>query len=345
MQTSTRGTGKHVAFRYFVPARRRATQYEEVTMHVQWAPKNYATQGYFNHDVNGRPPWSDDSTLLRAGDWWGYRDPGEDWFRPFVDRQAAIEQAIELAIAGARRSGMFGDVAPGWIAFLATHYAACRYPAYGLFMCMCYVQREALSDVVSAPTVFQAMEKDRHAQDIALYCMELESIIPGFSDAAAERLWMESPVWQPARRLVEKLLACRDWGEIDLVVNLLVEPLLSTLLTRELVLRFAPRFGDSVTPVIEQGAEADREMRLASAKELVRFLRAQDPANDAVIARWIAAWLPDVAAAVEAFEPVFAELGAPAGRFAEVRSRLFGDWKALMAELRLAVPADSGFAA
>jgi len=338
MSANPRTPGKHVAFRYFAPAKRRATQYEEVTLHVQWAPKNYAVQGYFCRDAAGRTPWTDDSTRLKAADWWAYRDPGEDWFRPFVDRQAAAGRAIELAIAGARRSGMFGDVASEWIAFLSTHYAACRYPAYGLFMAMCYVQREALSDVVSAPAMFQAMEMDRRAQDIALYCMELESMIPGFSDAQGEAVWMNSPAWQPSRRLIEELLACRDWGEITLVVNLLVEPLLGTLLTRELVLRFGPRLGDSVTPFIEQCAEADRELRLKSTVALVRFLCAQDGANAGVIGEWIARWLPRVRAAVQALGPVFGELGAAPGHFDAVTRRLLDDWKALVASLALGAP-------
>ena len=181
-ESTKRPRGKVIPFRYFEPAKRRATQYEEVTMHVQWDPKNYATQGWFNLDCNGNPAWHEDSTVLKADDWWRYRDPSEEWFRPFVTRQAALGDAIERAIEGARRADIFSGITPKWREFLATHYAVYRFPEYGLFMALSYAQREALSDVVASPMVFQGLEKDRHAQDIALYCMELESAIPGFSD-------------------------------------------------------------------------------------------------------------------------------------------------------------------
>ncbi|PWG74738.1 toluene hydroxylase, partial [Enterococcus hirae] len=90
----------------------------------------------------------------------------------------------------------------------------------------------------------------RHAQDIALYGMELEDVIEGFSDADCRAVWMESPEWQPLRRFLEELLAARDWAEINLAINLLYEPLAAALFARELVLRFAPHHGDSVTPVL-----------------------------------------------------------------------------------------------
>lgn len=335
---AARAPSKHIAFRYFTPAKRRATQYEEVTMHIQWAPQNYATQGYFNRDIHNHPSWYPESTRLKAGDWWAYRDPVEDWYRPFVDRQAAIGASIEQAIAGAKRSSMFKYVSPLWVRFLSTHYPVYRYPDYGVFMCQCHVQRDALSDVVSAPPVFQGLEKDRHAQDVALYCMELESLIPGYSDENSKGVWMELPVWQPTRRLIEKLLACRDWGEIHLMINLMFEPLASTLMTRELVLRYAPRFGDSVTPVIEQAVEADRELRASSVRDLVIFLLAQDPDNRTTINGWVAKWAPDAIAAIDAFAPVFDELGAPAGTYAEVRARLLGDWSAALGALGLEIP-------
>ncbi len=336
---SARTPGKHIAFRYFTPAKRRATQYEEVTLHIQWAPQNYATQGYFNRDVHNNPSWYPESTALKAQDWWAYRDPCEEWYRPFVDRQAAIGLAIEQAIAGAKRASMYRHIAPAWSCFLTDHYALYRYPDYGLFMCQCHVQRDALSDVVSAPTVFQALEKDRHAQDVALYCMELESLLPGYSDETAMTRWMESPAWQPTRRLVEQLLACRDWGEVHLAINLVVEPLVSTLLSRELVLRYAPHYGDSVTPVIEQGVEADREMRQASAKALVSFLLTQDGGNRDTINRWLETWAPRAVEAVAAFAPVFAELDADPQAFAAARERLLAQWAALLAELQLQFPA------
>lgn len=85
-----------IDFRYIQPAKRHPTQYEEVTLHTQRSPKNFTKQGWFSPSSAGRPRWSEDSTRLRASDWWGYRDPAQQWFRPYVDGQARQEDAIAV---------------------------------------------------------------------------------------------------------------------------------------------------------------------------------------------------------------------------------------------------------
>ncbi len=334
-----RARGKVVPFRYFQPAKRRATQYEEVTMHVQWDPKNYASQGWFNLDKHGRPAWDEETTLLKANDWWAYRDPSEEWFRPFVTRQAATGDSIERAIEGARRADMFSGFTPRWREFLATHYAVYRYPEYGLFMSLCYAQREALSDVVASPMVFQGLEKDRHAQDITLYCMDLESELSGFSDEACKSLWMDSPIWQPTREVVELLMASRDWGEINFVINLIYEPLLAALFSRDLVMRFAPRHGDSVTPTIAEGAETDRQYRQLAASALTKFLIEQNTGNTAIFEGWLETWAPRVLRATNALAPLFKMTDLEVETFDAAFRRVNEQWSTLMADIGLKTPA------
>ena len=309
-------------------------------MHVQWDPKNFASQGWFNLDHNGRPTWDAETTALKAENWWAYRDPSEEWFRPFVTRQAATGDAIERAIDGARRAELFSGFMPRWREFLATHYAVYRYPEYGLFMSFCYAQREALSDVVASPMVFQGLEKDRHAQDITLYCMALESELEGFSDASCKSLWMESPIWQPTREVVELLMASRDWGEINFVINLIYEPLLAALFSRDLVMRFAPRHGDSVTPTIAEGAEGDRQYRQLAASALAKFLIEQDAGNVATMERWLALWTPRVFKATAALAPLFEMTDIKVDTFAAANARVTEQWAALIADIGLKTPSE-----
>jgi hypothetical protein len=327
-----------VDFSYFKPAGRRPTQYEEVTLHTQWSPKNFATQGWFSPSSSGRPMWSEDSTLLRATDWWAYRDPGQVWFRPYVELQAGQEEAIELAVEGAKQSGLFADFTPAWRGILASYYAAYRYVEYGLFLSFCYAQREALSDVVATPLVFEGLDKDRHAQAIALYCMDLEESLPGFSDAGAEQVWLTDPIYQPSREYIERLLACRDWGEITIAVNLIFEPLVAAMFGREFLSRFAARHGDSVTPVILETAEADRRRNRAATLELVRCLLREDPANAAVFEQWLTKWTPLALRAAHALTPLFGMTEEQPIGFAQAWQRVSAGWVAQIRELGLRAP-------
>ncbi len=325
-------------FRYFKPAGARATQYEEVTLHSQWDPKNYAKQGWFCRHADGRPVWDPNSTRLTCTDWWSYRDPAQMWFRPYVEHQARQEQAIELAMSGARRSDLVQEIEPSWRDLLARHYAAYRFFEYGLFLSLSYAQREALSDVVATPIVFQGLDKDRHAQDIALLTMDLEEALPDFSATGSKEVWLQDPIWQPAREMVELLLACRDWGEITFAINLAVEPLVSTIFTRELVARQAPRNGDSATALVMHTVENDRVQAFNASSALVRFLVADTPTNQAVVQEWLNIWASRAARAAKALEPLFVNGPNGSGGFDMAWNRVFGEWRAMLAELGLSAP-------
>nr|WP_279537096.1 hypothetical protein [Aestuariicella hydrocarbonica] len=304
-------------------------------MHTQWDPKNFAAQGWFNYDKQGRPIWSDEATLLKSPDWWAYRDPNAEWFTPYVKRQANTGRAIEAAISGATRANLFENYNSEWLDFLGTHYSAYRYVEYGLFMALCQAQREAGSDVIAQPIVFQAVEKDRHAQDITLYGMALEKAIDGFSDNTCKQIWLEDPCWQSARKLVERLLAARDWGEINVIINCLIEPLFSSLFNRELVMRHAPLNGDATTTIVAEGAEADRDVRRQTTKAFTDLMCDQNPQNRDVINAWIIEWADDVFAACEGLRPLFDRLPNASLTFDQAYERVLTDFSEIKQDLEL----------
>lgn len=327
-----------IEFRYVTPAQRRPSQYEEVTLHAQWSPKNFAAQGWFSPSSTGRPPWDENSTRLRATDWWKYRDPGQEWFRSYVDHQARQEDAIEMAVEGATHAGLFTEFTPKWREALSRYYAAYRYVEYGLFLSLSYAEREALSDVVANPFIFQGLDKDRHSQAIALYGMDLETAIPGFSDSEAQRVWLEDPLYQPCREFVERMMACRDWGEILIAINLLFEPLVATLLLREFFLRFAGHHGDTVTPVIIETVEADRRRHSAAAAALVKFLIADTPENRGVIQDWLNTWAGLATRAAQAFAPLFTSTEECPQTFPAAWQRIGKTYQTLLEGVELQVP-------
>jgi hypothetical protein len=346
-----------------------------MTLHSQWSPQNFAKQGWFNYDQRGNPTWNDNSTRLRcvttpkaeswwysassvtacAGPllgrdevieqasresqegWWGYRDPAQQWFRTYVETQSAQESMIELATQGAQRLGLYQRVARPWITFLGNYYAAYRYAEYGMFMALCYAQREALSDVVANPILFQAVDKERHAQDIALHCMALEETVGDFSDAGAMDIWMQDPIYQPVRRYVELLLACRDWAEILVAINLCFEPLVGKLFTNFLFARQACAFGDPVTPLVAETAEADRQRSAAATAELTRFVIANLAANKAIIQEWVERWMPLARTAAAGLHALAQAPHEDAETFQHTVETLMAEQSNLISSLGLAV--------
>jgi hypothetical protein len=334
-------------FSYIQPRQgRRATEYEELTLYIQQDPKQFAWAGWPILTPEGRSTWSEDTTAVRSSDWWVFRDPNKTWQRPYVKLQAEQGRALERLIETAKARDLFASCDPIWVQeILARHYAACTFLEYGLFRAFSYAQREALSEVVGNPCVFNAADKIRYAQEISLYGMELAQALPGFSDAEAKTTWLTDPLWQGVRENVERLMVTRDWAEVIVATNVVFEPLVGELLRVEFFLRCASRNGDSVTPAIVESAEGDWERNRKWTRAFLQFLL-EDPSHAArnreILQHWIDHWLPFSLTAAQGLAPLFEQPMVKAQSFAEALARVRQAHAALVAEVGLTVPGQEG---
>lgn len=298
-------------FDWYAPAQRRATLYEDVTVDTQPSVHRHLTRGWPVSFADGRGTWDDDSTALRCADWFAFRDPGEYWERPYYQRESAIEQQIDGAMQSAAEQGLIEDFSPEWVAFLQANLQIPAYVEHGLWFALATIGRACLSDSVATCVCLQAAMKQRSAQALVLYAMDLEAHHGAFPIAAARDAFLGEPAWQPTRRYLERLAATEDWGEVIVAANLCFEPVVGTLLRRELGIRAAAANGDTVTPVLARVATQEWEWAQAWSTELIRFL-GSDPEhgdhNRALIEQWMAEWEPLAAEAALALAPLAAEI-------------------------------------
>ncbi|HWF54234.1 MAG TPA: MmoB/DmpM family protein [Solirubrobacteraceae bacterium] len=302
-----RGDDAERTFGWFTPRKRRASLYEDVTIDTQPSVHRHLKRGWPLSFEDGRGTWDDGSTALRCGDWFAFRDPGEQWERPFYQAGAATEQQLEAAFRSAGEEGLLGDFAPEWVEFLRGFLQVPAYVEHGLWFAMATIARDCLSDSVSTVVCLQAAMKQRSAQAIVLYAMDLEENHGPFPIEAARDSFLTDPAWQPTRRFLERLAATPDWGEVIVAANLCLEPIVLTLIRRELGTRAAAANGDTVTPVLARVETQEWEWARAWTTELTRFLLG-DPdhgeANREVIGGWVREWLPLALEAALALVPI-----------------------------------------
>jgi propane monooxygenase small subunit len=294
-------------FSWYTPARRRASLYEDVTVDTQPSIHRHVTRGWPVSFADGRGTWDDRSTALASTDWFGFRDPGEQWEKPYYVAGNAGEQQIEGAISSAREEGLLADYSPEWVAFLKDFLQLPAFVEHGLWFAAATAARDGLSDAVSHCMALQAAMKQRSAQAIVLYAMDLEEFHGPFPIDVARQTFLDAPEWQPTRRLLERLAATWDWCEVIFAANLCFEPIVGTLLRRELGTRAAAANGDVVTPVLAGVETQEWEWARAWTTELSRFLIADPehgPANRERIAAWVADWLTEAVGAAEALMPL-----------------------------------------
>lgn len=295
-------------FSWYQPRKRRASLYEDVTIDTQPSIHRHLTRGWPVSFADGRGTWSDSSTALRSADWFAFRDPGEQWERPFYQRGTAVELGIEGALRSAAAEGLLEDFSEEWISFLRGFLQIPAYVEHGLWFATATAARDCLSDSITACVCLQAAMKQRSAQAIVLYAMDLEHAFGrGFPIESAREAFLTDPAWQPTRGYLERLAATCDWGEVVIAANLCFEPVVGTLIRRELGIRAAGANGDTVTPVIARGAIQEWEWTREWTLELVRWLCADEhlgAANRELISSWVAGWLPSAVEAALALAPL-----------------------------------------
>ncbi|HEX4720164.1 MAG TPA: hypothetical protein VH300_16700 [Thermoleophilaceae bacterium] len=290
-------------FLYFEPQKRRASLYEDVTVDTQPSVHRHLRGGWLLSFEDGRGTHSLGSTALRVKDWFDWRDPAGLWERPFYQQAAQAAREQDAAVAGARSEGLFERFGEEWRAFLQTSLQLPAFYEHGLWRGLCGASRPALSDSVTHAIVLEAAMKQRQAQDLVVYAMDLESEIGECSTEAAKQRFLEEQAWQPVRALVEHVSACTDWAERVLAVNLCIEPLVGNLLRREMLLVPATANGDPVTPVCIGNAQREWLWVRDWTTELVRFCVEDEEFgehNREVLVGWAERWNTEAEAAAEA---------------------------------------------
>lgn len=320
-------------FTYIKPQRRRLTEYEALTVHMQ--PDHLAfdrtpgrieeTEWYLLRD-DGTPLWDPASTALRSPDWFAWRDPAQQWQRTYVRHQEQQETALERATEDAALDGSLAELDQRWIRdVLCGHYRAWSFFEYAVFRGMSPAQREALSDTLGNAICFQAFDHLRHAQDVICYLVEIEHHSDAVDDGLGKRHWMENPAYQPARALAEAIISCRDWAELMLGINLVVAPLLQQVAVSELVRRSALPNRDAVAAQIVLTVERDRRRNVAAAQALAEFAVAETnpdaAANRNTIQYWLDDWTRRADEAAVALAPAFERVPVPATTHAEALTR------------------------
>ena len=287
---------------YITPSGRRLSEYEALVLFTQ--PVEIGEE----RPITKRAGWPEESTRVKAWNWYAFRDPAQMWQRPYVKRQAEQERAIERATVTARAAGHWARVDDAWWrAGFGDLYVPFAFFEHGLLRSLNHASIGALSDSVSFALSFDAVDKERHAQDIIFLHHDL---IAAGVDAVGEDprrgLWLESPPFQPLRQLGERLMATSDWCEAAVAINLLVEPLLERFLCQEVLLPAAAGARDLTTPTLLSEAESDRQRNVACFSELTRMLLADErnaTHNHGVLTTWVDEWTPHVLAAIDGLLP------------------------------------------
>ena len=324
------------SYNYFTPKGRRATHYEDVTVDVQPDPERYLLQDFILSFADGTPTYSKTWTSLKSSDWHNFRAPDQEWERTHYQRQSTICGMIQNVVSNARRDGAVARIDPVWVESLQDHLGAFKHAEYGAGTSLMRAQRYGYTQMVNSAILTNASYKLRVAQDLTLYLGEIALDLKNFSVDAGKVNWLESPVWQKARRLVECARGAEDFLEQYFIVNVLFEPLVGELFRSGFIMQLAPAQNDFVTPAIVSAAQSDYERNLANTVELFALL-VRDPqhgeANRRIIHDWYDRYLPIATDAAIGLQPIWSMPAGQSAGFADAYSKALNRLQAIVQEI------------
>jgi hypothetical protein len=273
-----------------------------------WAGRSASTRGA------SRSP-----KAIRCAHWAGYRDPAETWQRPYVAALNHEQQTLGRLLESTLAEGLATRINPVWSReILGKYLAVWPFVEYGEFLSLCYVVREALTDTITFAFAFEAADKMRYAQNLAGLILQLGEVLPGYSDAEARTAWMGDPVLVPLRENVELIFSSADWVEIVVAIDLVLEPLVGTLVKSELLARNAPFNGDPATSLILAPERAEARRHREGAAALIAYVCGDanhGAENHKLVQSWLEKWTVITERAANSFKGLFELEGIAAEPF------------------------------
>jgi propane monooxygenase small subunit len=356
-------------FNYYVPAKRKQTHYEDVTVEVQPDPRHYLSQGWiygFADGETGYPlSWTklkawgvDDPPPVRgvgtggggeglswpAHGWHEFRDPNEEWEQTIYRNNANVVRQVNANIENARSAKSFDQWTPNWVRFVERDIGGWMHVEHilGLYV-FAANERSAPTNMHNTAMAVNSAHKLRFAQDLALYNLTLTEEIDGFDGTAHLDAWNNDPELQGVRELTEALTAIQDdWGEAIFATNIVFEPLVGELFRSGLAMQAAPGNGDFVTPTVIGAGEYDYAQRDLSWSKVCFAPLVHDREfadhNRQLMDGWLSAWVPRALAAARTMQPLWSQPDSLPPRFEDSLDRAKNRFARILGDLGLETP-------
>lgn len=217
-----RQTFAYIARRYGED--RPASRYDEATLDMQ-------TTTNFHY----RPTWDpahelyDESrTAIRMEDWYALRDPRQYYYATYTIARSRMMGAQEKNFSFVQKRDLLQGMDPVWTAKIKDYLLPLRHYEWGANMNNCQITAIGYGTAITQGTMFATTDRLGIAQIISRIGLALDDNT-GDSLAAAKTAWLEAPVWQGVRRMIEDSFVVADWFELFVAQNFVMDGLLYPL--------------------------------------------------------------------------------------------------------------------
>lgn len=242
-----------------------------------------------------RPTWAPEfelydtaRTAIELDDWNVLLDPRQYYYASYVFQRSRQQEGQESDFAFAERRDLLRSLDAALRDEIERVVLPLRHFEWGANQVNAAIAGYGYGTPVTSAATFQMLDRLGNAQYISRIGLLLSGNEAAILDRAKET-WLEDPVWQPLRRLVERLLVTGDWFEAHVAQNFvldgLVHPLVFEHFDRALSARGGGSFGLLTRFCVDWFAEARRWVDAT-----LKVAAGASEGNRAVLSEWIETW-------------------------------------------------------
>ncbi len=270
-----------------------ASRYLEATIDVQ-------AQVNFHY----RPLWDPDREIFDAqrtgivmSNWNAFLDPRQFYYGTWTMARAKQQDGAERHLDFVEKRGLIDLLPPGCRSNIIRFVLPLRHVEYGANLNNCYITAYGYAAALTQASMMCAEDRLGIAQHITKIGLLLDGN-SGDSLREAKAIWSNDPLWQPMRALLERTLVTKDWFELFVAQNFVIDGLMYPLVYQHFERAWAAAGGPAFAMLTEFMTQW-YEDHVRWVDQMLSVAAAQSPANATLLAQWFMHWRTSVSRAIE----------------------------------------------
>ncbi|GAC18654.1 aromatic/alkene monooxygenase hydroxylase subunit beta [Paraglaciecola arctica] len=213
--STIRNTYSHIKRRF---GDKPATRYQEASYDIE------ATENF-----HYKPLWdpqrslNDESrTSIKMKDWYQINDPRQFYYGAYVGNRAKMQESAETSYKFCEKRNLISGLDESIHLKILKYLVPFRHLNLSANMNNSMIAGDSVATTVAQAHIYQSMDHLGMGQ----YLSRIALIIDGNTGTAlntSKTFWIDDPMWQPMRKLAEDSMVVKDWFELSLLQNLLID--------------------------------------------------------------------------------------------------------------------------
>jgi len=224
-------------------------------------------------------------------------DPRQYYYGTWTIQRGRQQDAQERNFDLIEKRGLLDHLDAAWRARIEQVVLPLRHVAWAANNNNCAIAAYGYGAPLTAACSLHMMDH----LGIAQYISRIGLLLAGNETSAldaARAAWIDDPIWQPLRALVETSMVQRDWGELFVVQNFVIDSCIHGLFFE----RFAQTLAANGGAVFAMLTEFIVDWHVESARwvdAVLSRLAAESAHNRVLLEAWVTSWLPPLRSALE----------------------------------------------